>query len=141
MDYPIVKCQHCGAEEKASYDIATKTRMVENNRCFTCDYWLELSNEHVKDENCFVVADNSPSMHPGVHLFIGKESNEKSIFKGFGGRKFEIEFSDGRKVISTNVWYQGPVPLRFKHLFTRFAKVNKSAEKAEGVHRRGGFYE
>lgn len=139
MEFPVVKCKHCGKEEKASYVEATKSRMVKEERCFTCDYWLELAKQHAKDEKCFVVAEDSPSMRPGEHLQDGGFTGGNTKWNGFGGRLFEIEFLDGRKSKSNNVWYQGPVPERFKHLFTRKARVIEPTGKADKALNNGSF--
>lgn len=41
--------------------------------------------------------------------YIGDESS-KSLFRGYGGRKFHIKFFDGREVVTTNLWHNGEVP-------------------------------
>ena len=46
----------------------------------------------------------------GVHYRIGPPGGE---FRGFGGREYDIEFLDGRKVTTRNLWYQGPIPPKY----------------------------
>lgn len=43
-------------------------------------------------------------MIDGTHYVIESENDN---FRGFGGARFQIEFNDGTKVITTNLWCQG----------------------------------
>lgn len=45
-------------------------------------------------------------MIDGTHYVICDEDS-KSSFRGFGGAKFQIEFNDGTRVVTTNLWCQG----------------------------------
>ena len=42
--------------------------------------------------------------------------NPNAAFKGFGGREFVITKIDGSQVVTHNLWYQGFIPQRFRHL-------------------------
>lgn len=46
----------------------------------------------------------------GVHYRIGPPGGE---FRGFGGRRYDIEYLDGRRVTTHNLWYQGPIPPKY----------------------------
>lgn len=46
----------------------------------------------------------------GVHYRIGPPGGE---FQGFGGRRYDIEFLDGRRVTTYNLWYQGLIPPKY----------------------------
>lgn len=51
----------------------------------------------------------------GVHYIIGAEDPSiKRNWRGFGGDRYHIKFHDGRTVVSTNLWCQGPIPARFR---------------------------
>lgn len=77
--------------------------MEKENVCNSCAFWLE--KIALTDENTVVVN--------GTRYTIGKE-DPTLYFKGFGGREFNIEFFDGRKVVSHNLWCQGNIPERFR---------------------------
>ena len=100
-----IKCSICG--NKDNFDRWVKcnqTKIMEKeNVCFNCAFWLE--KIALTDENTVVVN--------GVRYTI-EDENSNSIFKGFGGREFNIEFFDGRKVTSHNMWCQGEIPERFR---------------------------
>ena len=65
--------------------------------------WLE--KIALTDENTVVVN--------GKRYTIGKE-DPNLLFKGFGGARFDIEFFDGRKIVSHNLWCQGDIPEEFR---------------------------
>lgn len=50
----------------------------------------------------------------GVHYTLGKNGNKPGPHNGFGGRKFDIEFFDGRRVSTYDLWYQGVIPPIFQ---------------------------
>ncbi len=45
----------------------------------------------------------------GTHYIVGDEDAPQS-FRGFGGSLFLIQFDDGRRVATTNLWCQGEIP-------------------------------
>ena len=90
---------------------------LEFKPCPTCGYWLDLVQKASGDRNYLITPD-------GIHYTIEKEADRgRADFRGFGGRAFRIEFSDGTKVRTTNLWHQGEVPQRFRYLFTNVAVV------------------
>ncbi|WP_433235329.1 DUF6197 family protein [Streptosporangium sp. CA-135522] len=48
----------------------------------------------------------------GEHYLIVDETC--SGFRGFGGRRFDIEFFDGRTATTWNLWHQGTIPARWR---------------------------
>lgn len=99
------KCRICGATDNLENWINGNISkiMEEEGVCFRCAFWLE--KIALTDENTVVVN--------GVRYTIG-EDDPNQIFKGFSGRKFDIEFFDGRKIVSHDVWCQGRIPDRFR---------------------------
>lgn len=100
-------CVICGKEETPSRwtsDLAA--RLVEHQNCFSCSFWLDHASR--KDNPCSVRIN-------GRHYFIGDEGYT-GRFRGFRGRKFLINFIDGRKVTTTNLWPQGTIPDHFRNL-------------------------
>ena len=63
-------------------------------------YW----REQISDRSNAVVIN-------GVHYRIGP--GNAGEFRGFGGRQYDIEFLDGRRVTTRNLWYQGPIPPKY----------------------------
>lgn len=61
------------------------------------DFW----DEQLRDRSNAIVINHT-------HYRIGEENS--SLRSGFGGRKYKIEFKDGRTVTTNNLWYQGVIP-------------------------------
>lgn len=96
------------------HDIAAEIRKHID---FTTKYWEELIE-------CY--GPNSVITH-GIHYVIGEEPepNERRDWLGHGGHKFTIKFKDGREVVSHNLWYQGPIPTRFRDRLQDNAELAK----------------
>ena len=106
------KCVECGKDEKASYAKDVKEQMTERQLCFRCNFWTN-----------YVEQRDHPSVVRigGNHYWIGDE--DKRGMRGFGGARFKIKFHSGRYVESTNVWYQGEIPERFRDRLPDNAEV------------------
>ena len=97
-----MKCKICGQEEDISLFIH-QDELEKKGVCFSCDLWQKRANNYQKEDKY---------LHPiidGVYYTIDDE-NSTSHFRGFGGYQFQIEFKDGHRVISTNLWCGGDVP-------------------------------
>ena len=89
------KCVVCGKEFKESFcsDFCSEY-------CFETDFW-----KNALDKDAIIIN--------GVCYHMGSEE-DTGVFRGFSGAKFVIEFlSDGHRVVTTNLWYQGEIPARF----------------------------
>lgn len=100
-----IKCRICGNTDSLERWVECDERriMKKEGVCFQCAFWLE--KIATTNENTVVVN--------GTRYTICNE-NVKTPFRGFGGAEFNIEFFDGRKVISHNLWCQGNIPERFR---------------------------
>lgn len=100
-----IKCRICGKTDSLEewVECNEKKIMEKENVCFHCAFWLE--KIALTNENTVIVN--------GERYTIGEE-NPDLYFKGFGGAEFNIEFFDGRKVVSHNMWYQGKIPEMFR---------------------------
>lgn len=100
------KCRICGKTDNLSnwFECYQTQLMEKEHVCFNCAFWFEKIAQ--TNENTVVV--------DGVRYTIGEE-NPNSYFKGFGGAEFNIEFFDGRKVVSHNLWRQGEIPEHFRN--------------------------
>lgn len=94
----------CGSLIDTTYHEPTKSELIASNICFFCNFWIGW----VKKKNQSNIARIN-----GSHYVVGSD-NPKAYFKGFGGRKFIIEFDDGRIVETKNLWHQGYIPDHFK---------------------------
>lgn len=83
------------------------------------DYWNEIL-VHDKERGNAVIVNST-------HYTLGDENTRGSVSsRGFGGAKYVIRFHDGREVVSTNLWYQGPIPPALHYMFPDNAEfVNK----------------
>ena len=86
------------------------------------DYW---ERQHADQSNSVVIN--------GVHYRLG-DSGETE-FRGFGGRKFDIEFLGGRKVSTRNLWYQGPIPPKYLERFPDNARWTDPGQEPFGGRR------
>ena len=115
------KCHICGNTDNLDrWMKCNMSKIMENEQvCHSCAFWLEKITQ--TDENTVVVN--------GTRYSIGDE-NPNLYFKGFGGAKFDIEFFDGRKVVTHNLWCQGDIPEEFRSYpelqdNARFVQKNK----------------
>lgn len=92
--------------------------------CFKCDFWKSHWLRDLERSDWVVIK--------GHHYVIGSE-NDPPKARGFGGSKFIIEFFDGRKVETTNLWHQGEItpwwrekmPDNAKFVEARFSEVKR----------------
>ncbi|MEV0149746.1 MULTISPECIES: hypothetical protein [unclassified Nonomuraea] len=74
--------------------------------------------ESAADPTARVVVD-------GEHYTIGGDTGG---FRGFGGRRFGIEWFDGRKATTRNLWHQGTVPAEWRHRYPDNARFVQPQE-------------
>lgn len=98
----MYECRRCGKLSEVKY---YKHRC--GDLCHACLFWMEKCHPSMRDSPMTVRVD-------GTHYRIGPENQSRLAFRGFGGREFIIQFDDGRKVITTNLWCQGSIPEDFK---------------------------
>lgn len=111
-----VTCSKCGDIDLLSWDKGLRARLIDRSVCFNCDFWLNRA-EIAKDPMSAIVA--------GTAYFVEPDRRDHQDWAGFGGRRFDIEWFDGRKVTTHNLWHQGTVPERFRDLIpdnARFAR-------------------
>ena len=97
-------------EVEAVCDENAKAMEVEKKQQ-VMDFWQEriADREHPASVRC-----------KGIHYVIGPDvAGMDKRNRGFGGRKFRIEFTDGREgdrvVETTNLWCQGSIPLEYQN--------------------------
>lgn len=116
-------CSICGSTYAARYAEPIKSEMLANNVCFTCHFWTIHMPEVCKGQNVAIIN--------GGHYTIGPEPNGFRLrdFLGMAGREFHIEFADGRRIVTHNLWYQGSVPERFRDRYQDNATFGGGAER------------
>jgi len=94
-------CKHCGQLFETCYRYPTNIELKKNNICLSCNHWVEIID---RDKKHIIV--NGKMYADGGRLVVG----DNRIFKGHGGRLFTIDFFDGSKLETNNLWCQGDVP-------------------------------
>lgn len=96
-------CVICGTEENTERwingDVLETFQM-----CQSCNHWRE-QNELDKTER----GEHRYAIINGVHYVLQPHSVAE-VFRGFGGRKFNIKFNDGYETMCDNLWCQGTIP-------------------------------
>ncbi|MDH2424851.1 hypothetical protein [Sphaerisporangium sp. TRM90804] len=85
------------------------------------DYWGPGGFRDRDDPTRRVVID-------GEHYLIGDGTGPS---RGFGGRRFDVEFFDGRTVATRDLWHQGVIPPKWRDRYpdnARFVKPEQAAE-------------
>lgn len=92
---------------------------VEPRQKIHIEMFIETLKRIDDKDPTFVLIDGTPYTIANEH--------SKSAFRGFGGRKFCIEFFDGRVVTTTNLWQGTP----FGDLIRTYLKDNAKFVKQE----------
>lgn len=103
-----VVCKECGKDEKLTWYPEHNAKLRTRSLCFDCDYW----QDYVDEMSDPAIGPRCVRTPDGIHRTIGDEHARGS--RGHDGRRFVIAFDDGRRVESTNVWWQGPIPEHFR---------------------------
>jgi hypothetical protein len=90
----------------AGVGVRAKRHEVRVKR-FTYDHGEYWESQITSEPDRRVVIDN-------VHYRLGKNGSRRGPYNGFGGRRFDIEFFDGRVVTTYDLWHQGVVPPSFR---------------------------
>lgn len=107
-------CRDCGEENFSTSFTPTcpEKKLIDSEGvCFTCAYWrVQLQKPHQ-----LVIAGR-----------IYSEGNTRkppnSPHSGMAGRRFDIEYFDGRRVTTHDLWAGGEVPERYRHLIPDTAR-------------------
>lgn len=115
-------CPGCGKSgPHGNYSGPEGKRMVQTGECFTCAFWeLKATQKHD------VVIDD-------FLYSIGREPgpNSDSRDLGMAGRRFDIEFFDGRRVTTRNLWAGGQIPERFRDRIPNTARFAGGAQRKQ----------
>lgn len=112
-DVTGLTCRYCGAHDPLKWNEKTRTKLLEQDACHSCGFWLDharLDQIDVADKYRHVVTADW-----GHYLISG----DTGPFRGFGGHKFYVDWRDPERstTIVTNLWSQGTIP---EHMRDRF---------------------
>jgi len=107
-------CADCGAVDYPTSFTKTckeKQAMDAHGVCFTCAFW----RVRVAEKNDTVIA--------GCIYSVGDTKKPpNSPHSGMAGRRFDIEYFDGRKVTTHDLWSGSEVPNRYRELIPDTAR-------------------
>lgn len=107
-------CKDCRAVNYSTSftpNCAEKKVIDAEGVCFTCAYWrVAIAKKHD------VVIDGQ------IYGLGNVYRPPNSPHAGMAGRRFEVEFFDGQRVVTHDLWAGGAVPDRFKHLIPDTAR-------------------
>ena len=115
-----MNCKVCGDivdSDNFMSDIAKN--METHQMCFHCNFWRDMLEKDAKRPS------HTWCMIDGTHYVI-EPDDPGSYFQGFGGAKFQIEFNDGHKVITHNLWCQGEPPKEWIDKFPNNARFENN---------------
>lgn len=98
-------CSFCNEKEKDNGD----HHDCDPDLCFTCNFWKK-----------YVGLKNDPRSVRinGEHYWLGDDNGTPDRYKGYGGRQFKIRClnvsGSSITVTTTDLWYQGEIPERFR---------------------------
>ena len=116
--YLKMKCKICGKEEDPSH-WTNQSEMEKHQMCFSCNFWRNMLEKDAKRKS------HTVCMIDGTHYVI-EPDDPNAAFQGFGGAEFQIEFNDGHKVITHNLWCQGEPEGAWKEKFPNNARFVKN---------------
>ena len=99
--------KHTGPEAKEA---------MEKGWCWTCGYWS------------LAIRKNNMTIIDGFTYKPGTRTEGK--FRGMAGRRFDIEYFDGQRCTTFDLWGGGQIPENFRHLRPDNAKF-RGAEKRQ----------
>jgi hypothetical protein len=110
-------CRECGEWHGREWVPEHAARLRKEQLCHHCYFWHEKIHwmANAKDAaRCVRTSDF-------IHFTIGDEQIRGS--RGHSGRPFIVTFRNGGTVRTTNLWFQGPIPERFRDRLTPNADV------------------
>ena len=101
-----VFCKECRMWERLPFSNIEMMKLIALQMCQGCEFWHK-----------FEILKNDPNAVRinGKHYWIGPEDDPAPPYwRGMGGGKVIVKFEDGRQIMSTNFWYQGVIPQRWR---------------------------
>ncbi len=113
-------CREC--DKRVLNGSGSEAKLLAAGLCFSCNHWTELVGAGG------IVVDFGSHRR---HYMAGDEPlpGESRRFLGHGGTRMEIQFLDGRQLVSHNLWHQGHIPPHFEGRFPVNAKFGFDAKQ------------
>ena len=118
-----MKCSICNKEMPNGAKYISTNQLKEpsyicSKKCHTVHFW----------EEKIALADDYTPIVDGTRYHMTESKQVTPGWSGMGhaGRKFYIEFFDGRKYVCNNLWCQGDVPSEFKDRIPNNAIIRES---------------
>lgn len=103
------ECVTCGMK-------ANPSTYEKSKQCFSCDLW----SKRAKSGACKTVIDG--------HVYTpGRDTTGK--WRGMGGRRFDIEYFNGLRITTWDLWSAGEIPERFRSQIPDTARFLEGAGK------------
>ncbi len=119
--YPNKICASCGKTYRESYGPSAELdRMIADGICFICAYW---ENRAEKPLPFAATTIDGCVYHPG-----NRTSGE---LRGCAGRRFDIEYFDGRRVTTFDLWVTGAIPEKYRDRMPDTARFLNGAERVQ----------
>ena len=117
-DQPTKRCAICGQDYRENcMSGAELTRMQEKGICFTCAFW------DIRAERGAKTVIDGCTYSPGR-----RTSGE---FRGCAGRRFDIEYFDGKRITTYDLWVGGVIPERWRAAVPDTARFLRGAGRAQ----------
>ena len=114
-----ITCRECGDPIWARHDTHAE-RMLGERLCSTCYFWTHLptaSGIVVIADGCHYEigeTEQACARRCGFPTMDGRLRSDYRHVLGHGGAEFTVVLNDGRRIVTTNLWTQGPIPEHFR---------------------------
>lgn len=121
LTYPHLVCKWCGKETVLYYTDMVIAKLQRQQACHECGFWLDrIAEDRGTKSDRYVVTQ-------GFHHYVVADEDANSIFRGFGGQPWLVEWFDDRDpTYTTNLWHQGEIPERFRESLTPNARLSET---------------
>lgn len=116
----VLACVECGMPDSAR--TTGREQLLAESLCFGCALWRSRLAA-----GCEVISQDWALYSIRTRGISGGRSE----FKGFGGAKWEITFTDGRVVQTDDLWHGGTIPEWFRDRFVPNATVASLREQVK----------
>lgn len=109
-------CKDCGERNySTSFRDCPEKRLIDSEGiCFTCAFWRVRA------------AERHETVIDGRLYTVGNRP-EGGRFNGMAGRRFDIEYFDGRKVTTYDLWSGAEIPERYREAIPNTARFLNGA--------------
>ena len=106
-------CRECGSPIWLQWMAPRDAELVKHLECFGCNHWMRIVRA---GPEIVVEVIRHGTQKPERHHYQCGTKTKPGPYNGFGGHRWIIEFFDGRRVETCDLWHQGTIP---KHLYDK----------------------